>query len=291
MRPRIKLAITLSIGIIVGVGLCRAHHLKLHKKLHHETYVSASIQRQFFAQYRPRIRHNTHSTKSHLPHIIHFIWVSSNLQAPEHLPKRVVENIQGWAKLNPNVRVMLWTNESIRTYFPKLVPTFKRIDAPALIADVMRYKILDQYGGLYLDTDIEALKPVAKLFDIHSGFTVCEDTGTPKPTQSSPSELFETHCVRACNAVIASPQHAPFIHESFKHAWRNVKSQPHIKKLKVAIAGPTLFSRYVFAHDIKILQQGTFYPCLWDNTGQCQHQRLKSLPKVYANHTWQGSWW
>ncbi|VDH94022.1 Hypothetical predicted protein [Mytilus galloprovincialis] len=63
----------------------------------------------------------------------------------------------------------------IKLKFPKLANLLKKIPTPAWIADIVRYKVLYEYGGLYLDTDIRANRSVEPLLaKFKSGFVVCE---------------------------------------------------------------------------------------------------------------------
>lgn len=42
-------------------------------------------------------------------------------------------------------------------------------------ADILRLEILYQYGGIYLDTDVEPVKSVAPLYSFSSSMLVCHE--------------------------------------------------------------------------------------------------------------------
>ena len=278
----------LLLGIMIGILLKQGHHhhwFKKGLKAYHTTYLSTAQQKAFYTRYQPGPDLITTNHNKDIPRLIHFIWVSKQLSDPEHLPLRVKKNIEGWAKLNPNMRIVLWTNQSVQKYFPELVAKFHQITPPALIADILRYKILDQFGGLYLDTDIVALKSVVPLLKKTRGFTVCEKTRTKKDNR-----LFENDCLSVCNAVIATHPKDPMIHSAFQHSIQHVEDLDAIEVLALSLAGPPVLTHVVHTHHFPILQQQTFYPCLWNQKEQCNKQNFSHQKHVYGMHTWQNSW-
>jgi mannosyltransferase OCH1-like enzyme len=85
-----------------------------------------------------------------IPRILHLIWVGSKPQ-----PDYVNERVQKWKELMPTWQVRLWTNADIHSgEFPELIVTligYAYIGAQK--ADIMRYHIIEKYGGVYIDTD------------------------------------------------------------------------------------------------------------------------------------------
>ena len=85
-----------------------------------------------------------------IPKIIHYCWFGKGL-----MPQSQVRCIEGWKKLLPDYTIMRW-DESTFDYnkYPaaKYGYETKRY---ALVSDVCRYNALAEYGGIYLDTDVE----------------------------------------------------------------------------------------------------------------------------------------
>ena len=85
-----------------------------------------------------------------IPKIIHYCWFGKGL-----MPQSQVRCIEGWKKLLPDYTIMRW-DESTFDYnkYPaaKYGYETKRY---ALVSDVCRYNVLAEYGGIYLDTDVE----------------------------------------------------------------------------------------------------------------------------------------
>lgn len=93
------------------------------------------------------------------PKIIHQIWVGNRRPIP-HIDYRL--KLQ---QLHPDWSYILWTDDMVREY-----ALYNRCDYenysfnPAIQADMLRYQIIHDFGGVYLDIDFEPIKPMDELF-------------------------------------------------------------------------------------------------------------------------------
>jgi mannosyltransferase OCH1-like enzyme len=92
---------------------------------------------------------NTNVSK--IPKILHLIWVGDS-PTPDYLDIFLMK----WKELMPNWNIRLWTNEDITNqHFPeKILPIIYNCTKGAQKADIMRYFIIEKYGGVYVDTDM-----------------------------------------------------------------------------------------------------------------------------------------
>lgn len=112
-----------------------------------------------------------------IPKIIHYCWFGGGI-----LPRLNKRCIQSWRQYLPDYRLFLW-NESNFNF--KSVPyTDQAYQAGkfAFVSDYVRLFALYYYGGIYLDTDVELIKPFDDLL-LLSGFVgyehdKCINTGT-----------------------------------------------------------------------------------------------------------------
>lgn len=91
-----------------------------------------------------------------IPPIVHFVWLGSPL------PTTAANLIKRFKKLNPSLKVKLWTK------IPAKMPAVLRAAAekmPQLCqqADLVRLWVLSTHGGIYLDTDIYFLRSMEGL--------------------------------------------------------------------------------------------------------------------------------
>lgn len=92
--------------------------------------------------------------KTEIPRVIHYCWFGG-----KEKPADVLRMIASWRTVMPDYEIKEW-NESNFDFgrFPYSREAYSMGDY-AFVADVCRVYALTTEGGIYLDTDIEALKP------------------------------------------------------------------------------------------------------------------------------------
>jgi mannosyltransferase OCH1-like enzyme len=86
-----------------------------------------------------------------IPKIIHQIWIGDQSKRPVSLMKT-------WETMNPDWEYRLWTDDNL----PELMCK-NQFDKMVLIhgkADILRYEILYQEGGFFIDADSECTQPL-----------------------------------------------------------------------------------------------------------------------------------
>lgn len=86
-----------------------------------------------------------------IPKIIHQIWIGDKTKTPYKF-------METWKKMNPTWEYKIWTEENMFDLINK--KQFNGISGFAGKADIMRYEILHNYGGFYIDADSECIKPL-----------------------------------------------------------------------------------------------------------------------------------
>ena len=111
---------------------------------------------------RSNPRSASHDDTIKIPKIIMQTWKTQNV--PLHW-RASQESIQ---RLMPDWQYVLMTDkdnrEFVKTHFPDFLPYYDRFEYPIQRADAVRYCWLAIHGGIYLDLDIELLKPLDPLF-------------------------------------------------------------------------------------------------------------------------------
>ena len=105
-----------------------------------------------------------------IPKIIHYCWFGQN-----PLPKLAQKCIKSWKKYCPDYQIMRWdeTNFDINSNsYTKQAYQAKRY---AFVSDYARLSALYNYGGIYLDTDMELIKNLDE-FLIHPAFIGFQST-------------------------------------------------------------------------------------------------------------------
>lgn len=106
-----------------------------------------------------------------IPKIIHYCWVGNCTK-----PKSVLYCIESWKKFCPDYKIVEW-NES-NYDFSKNGYMRQAYEAKkwGFVPDYARLDIIYQYGGIYLDTDVELIKNLDELLS-YKAFMGFENTG------------------------------------------------------------------------------------------------------------------
>ena len=93
-----------------------------------------------------------------IPRLFHWIWLGSHAMPDEHRHWR-----EGWLRTHPGWDHRLWTDHNLPPL--KNGPEFRRAETFAQKADIARYELVERYGGIYLDTDMECIDNLEPLLD------------------------------------------------------------------------------------------------------------------------------
>ena len=88
------------------------------------------------------------------------------------LPSHYEPWMTSWLKKNPSWQYWLWTDDDARQlvghYYKQYVAMYDGYTCNINRADVMRYFVLDKYGGVYADIDVECMRPLDDIVSNHS---------------------------------------------------------------------------------------------------------------------------
>ena len=102
-----------------------------------------------------------------IPKIIHYCWFGGNPK-----PESVKKYIESWHKYCPDYEYREWNDSNFdlneNTYCKEAYEAKKW----AFVTDYVRLKALYEYGGIYMDTDVEVIKSLDPLlkYDAFSGY-------------------------------------------------------------------------------------------------------------------------
>ena len=88
-----------------------------------------------------------------IPKIIHYCWFG-----PKSIPELELKCMESWKMYLPNYKFMFWNEKTFNTKETKFIEQAYENEHYAFVSDYVRTKVLYEYGGLYLDTDVEILR-------------------------------------------------------------------------------------------------------------------------------------
>jgi len=210
-----------------------------------------------------------------IPKIIHQIWVGN-----KPLPKDYLFYIDTWKKINPDWKHILWTDKDINNINFINRNLYNRIKNNGQKSDYLRYCILNEYGGLYVDTDFECLKSFNDL---------CYLDFYTSTAYSANLELYI--------GIIGSTPNHPIIKKCVDNINNNGVSENNWKEI-FDTTGTYFFTKTFFdvvnenTKDVVVFPVDYFYP--FSNGYRSNLDRNFRLSHVkefsYAIHHWGVSW-
>ena len=128
-----------------------------------------------------------------IPKIIHYCWYGQN-----EIPEDIKYYIDTWKKYCPDYKIICWNENNTNLNENKYLKQAYDAKKYAFVTDYMRLKVLSEYGGIYMDTDIELCKSLDEYLH-HRAFIGCQD-----------ENVFST-------GLIASEANHPWIAKLFEH--------------------------------------------------------------------------
>lgn len=207
-----------------------------------------------------------------IPKTIHFCWYGKG-----EYNETIKKCIASWEEKLPDYTIKKW--DETNTPFDKL-PFLKLLYKQkkwSFISDYIRLYSIYTEGGIYLDTDIEIVKPFGELLSEKS-FVGFQSTleGSKYPLNS---------------AVIGSEKGNEFVLDCIKETERKQRLNFN------AMGGPPIVSKILFSYGLKLykkhklkevllLPMPYFFPFSWDES----YTESCIKPETICIHWWEDSW-
>ena len=99
-----------------------------------------------------------------IPKIIHYCWFGGGPISPES--RRCMES---WKKYCPDYKIMAWNEQNFDISQNRYAQQAYEAKKYAFVSDYVRLAVLYEYGGIYLDTDVELVRPLDELLELPDG--------------------------------------------------------------------------------------------------------------------------
>ena len=106
-----------------------------------------------------------------IPKVIHYCWFGKG-----EMPKLAKKCIKSWKKYCPDYELVLHTEENFDLTQNRYLNEAYKAGKWAFVSDYARLKIIYENGGIYLDTDVELIKPIDDLVNL-TGFMGFDEKG------------------------------------------------------------------------------------------------------------------
>jgi len=232
-----------------------------------------------------------------VPKRIHFIWLG-----PAPFPETSVANVISWIELHPLWDFYFWTDDPEREVpvvgmerrlvtefdFGPLSPFIEEMENWGGKSDLMRYPILYQEGGIYVDHDVECIRSfdaLSSYFDFIAGYEPLHHY-TP-----APKDPFIVN-----NGLIVTRPNHPILKKAIERAldrWTEAGDVPgKLWKVVARTFDPFTYTSKAFlgeGDDRNILMPA----CYFQSYGGFNKETISTLKEqgyVYAIHHFEGYW-
>lgn len=106
---------------------------------------------------------------------IHYFWFGNNPK-----PEIVIKCINSWKQFMPDWEILEWNENNYDVHCCKYVEQAYEAKKWAFVSDYARFDILNRFGGLYMDTDVELLKRIPDEYFVNP-FTAVDSNGLVAP--------------------------------------------------------------------------------------------------------------
>ncbi|EJT6142693.1 glycosyl transferase [Clostridium perfringens] len=111
-----------------------------------------------------------------IPKKIHYCWFGRGEK-----PKKALMCIESWKKYCPDYEIIEWNEDNFDVNSNQYVKEAYNSKKYAFVTDYVRLYAMYNYGGIYMDTDVEVVRPLDEFLvhDAFSGFELpdCVPTG------------------------------------------------------------------------------------------------------------------
>jgi hypothetical protein len=202
-----------------------------------------------------------------IPSIIHYCWFGD---AP--FSRVNLDCFDSWNKFLPSYKFYFWNLDNIQSDSDFVIKAIEKRKW-AFLSDYIRLKVLYEYGGIYLDTDMLLLKPLDDL--LHQDFFIgCEQEALVN------------------GGIIGCTRNNKFIFENIcfyegDFDWSSIKSIPQVLTFFLRKRGFTSCQVPMKIENLAIFPPEYFYPCPFPSIRSYKSYITK---ESYAVHLWESSW-
>ena len=208
-----------------------------------------------------------------IPRIIHYCWFGGN-----PLPQSAQRCIASWRKFMPDCEIREWNEQNFDVNAHPYTRAAYAAGKYAFVSDFARYKILEEWGGIYFDTDVEAVAPISDLLQM-GAFMGLEDA--QPPTVSS-------------GLVMAVEAHHPVLQEMLDFYDAQAKEDSTaMLDTGIVVSGMTeIFIRHGFVRENRYQEVAgiSLYPSEYFDPMDNATGRIKQTPNTRTIHRYDRTW-
>ena len=206
-----------------------------------------------------------------IPKIIHYCWFGRNPK-----PKLAQKCIRSWKKFCPDYQIIEWNEDNYDLdEAPLYVRQAYEAKKWAFVTDYVRLQVVYEHGGIYMDTDVELLRPLDG-FAQHDAVTGFE---TPDTVMTGFLACEKGHAL--FRELLATYDGAAFLRPDGTQ-----DMTPNVERLTALCRKHGLRTD----NTLQTVQGLTIYPREYFSPGEYDSPRCDITENTCAIHHFEGSW-
>ena len=208
-----------------------------------------------------------------IPKVIHYCWFGGN-----PLPKTAIRCIESWKKYCPDYKIIKWDENSFNINLNSYVKEAYQCRKYAFVSDFVRLYAMYNYGGVYMDTDVEVIRSLDEFMSnaAFSGFESSESIPT---------------------GIMASEKGFPLYKEFLEYYDERhfIRDDGTLDLTTNVIIMTEIANKYGLMHNNKLqtIEGWTLYPsdyfCPLDNSTGVLHKTQNTATLHWFNKSWLSS--
>ncbi len=221
-----------------------------------------------------------------IPKIIHYCWFGRN-----PLPELSQRCIASWKKYLPDYEIKEWNEDNFDVNIIPYTAEAYAAKKYAFVSDYARFWILNKYGGIYFDTDVEVIRSFDDIVKNGNfmGFEV-DPNGENSPEKYAPRYAF---CVNPGLGIGMEKGH-PFLHKMLGYYadlhFVNKTLNPWFETIVAHTTRYLVKEGLQNKKGIQRVDDITIYPQAYFAPINVISERLHLTPQTYSIHQYMGSW-
>jgi hypothetical protein len=209
-----------------------------------------------------------------IPATLHYIWIGG-----KPLPERFRANLETWRRLNPDFAIREW-NESNLDWSSRYMRAAYMFGYWPRVANLARLQVLKEHGGIYLDVDIEMVRPLRPLLD-NACFVGFQDSGpnanwvNNAVIGATPNHWFVDFCIARLLRTFTGVEQMDSRH-----------GPGNITQALIECGMAAYDERGTTVRDVRVYPRGAFYPYHWEEA----FDPSVVTAETFLVHHWARSW-
>jgi mannosyltransferase OCH1-like enzyme len=214
-----------------------------------------------------------------IPRTIHYCWFGG-----KSIPQEYLKYIESWKRFLPNYEIIKWDETNFDVNSIDFTQEAYSVGKYAYVSDYARLKILYEQGGIYLDTDVEVIKPIDDILAKGAFMAFEKNTSIRKG---------EIHNV-AVGLGFAVEPHNPIIREAldFYESHHYIYPDGHMEQITIVRIVTDILIHHGLSHSDKpVTVKGiTIYPWDYFCPVEFMSNKLEITENTRTIHHYSASW-